>query len=142
MTRRILNTRMQKLFELLRQTEERQLKLSARDLEQMVIAQASYKSETWTTYRSKYLDNALVFSDDDDPVLLRVRGAVAMAPERFAQLMTQTKVRASAGQADTEESWREQLRTLAALGRERKFMLPSEDRPLILGLFDKQRSLF
>jgi hypothetical protein len=145
MTRPVLNARMEKLFEVLRRIEEQQLRLTARELEQMAVAEANYKVETWSTYRSKYLDGTLIFPDDADQALLRVRGVVAMAPERFAELLTQTKTRAALPQADTidtEDQWRDRLRSLAALGRERKYMLLPEDKELFLGLFGKQRSLF
>jgi hypothetical protein len=145
MTRRILNARMEKLFELLRRIEDQQLRLTARELEQMVMAEVGYKVETWSTYRSKYLDGTLIFPDDVDQSLLRIRGVVAMAPERFAELLTQTKTRAAlppADTVDTEKAWRDRLRSLAALGRDRKFTLPPEDKALFLGLFEKQRSLF
>jgi len=140
MARRILNTRMQNLFDLLKRVEETKLKLSPRDFEQMVMAETGYKLETWTTYRSKFLDNALIFPDEEDPVFLRVRGAIAMEPNRFADLMTMTKARASPS-VDNEESWRAQLRALARLGVERQFILDGEDRQLFLGLFEKQRRL-
>lgn len=139
---------MEKLFEVLRRIEEEQQRLTARDLEQRVVAEANYKAETWSTYRSKYLDGTLIFPDDADQTLLRIRGAVAMAPERFAELMTQTKTRAALPQVntadtiETEDQWRDRLRSLAALGRDRKYVLPPEDKELFLGLFAKQRSLF
>lgn len=148
MTRPVLNARMEKLFDLLRRIEDQQLRLTARELEQMAVAEANYKVETWSTYRSKYLDGTLIFPDDADQALLRVRGVVAMAPERFAELLTQTKTRAAVPQADTigtidtEDQWRDRLRSLAALGRDRKYMLLPEDKELFLGLFGKQRSLF
>ena len=142
MTRRILNARMEKLFDLLRRIEEQQLRLTARELEQMAVAEVNYKVETWSTYRSKYLDGTLIFADDADQALLRVRGVVAMAPERFAELLTQTKTRAAAPHVDTEAEWRDRLRSLAALGRDRKFRLLPEDKALFLGLFENQRSLF
>lgn len=142
MTRPVLNARMEKLFEVLRRIEEQQLRLTARDLEQMVVAEANYKAETWSTYRSKYLDGTLIFPDDADQTLLRIRGAVAMAPEHFAELLTQTKTRAALPEIDTEDQWRDRMRSLAALGRDRKYMLPPEDKELFLGLFGKQRSLF
>jgi hypothetical protein len=82
---------MQKLFDLLKRIEEQQLKLSARDLEQMVRAETEYVQEMWTTYRGKYLDDALLFADEAAPGLLRVRGACAMSPQQFAELMTQSK---------------------------------------------------
>jgi len=142
MTRRILNARMEKLFDLLRRIEEQQLRLTARELEQMAVAEVNYKVETWSTYRSKYLDGTLIFADDADQALLRVRGVVAMVPERFAELLTQTKTRAAVPHVDTEEEWRDRLRSLAALGRDRKFRLLPEDKALFLGLFENQRSLF
>jgi hypothetical protein len=142
MTRPVLNARMEKVFELLRRIEEQQRKLTARELEQLVVAEANYKVETWSTYRSKYLDGTLIFPDEADPGLVQIRGVVAMSPERFAELLTQTKTRAALPQVDTEEDWRDRLRSLAALGRERKFTLLPEDKALFLGLFEKQRSLF
>jgi hypothetical protein len=144
MIRRALNVRMEKLFDLLRRIEEQQLRLTAREIEQMAVAEASYKAETWSTYRSKYLDGSLIFPDEEDPSIVRVRGAIAMAPDRFAELLTQTKTktRATLPEVDTEEQWRDRLRSLAALGRDRKFVLLPEDKALFLGLFEKQRSLF
>lgn len=135
---------MEKLFDLLRRIEEQQLRLTARELEQMAVAEVNYKAETWSTYRSKYLDGTLIFADDADQALLRVRGVVAMVPERFAELLTQTKTktRAAVPHVDTEEEWRDRLRSLAALGRDRKFRLLPEDKALFLGLFENQRSLF
>ena len=117
MTRRTLNARMEKLFDLLRRIEEQQLRLTARELEQMAVTEVNYKVETWSTYRSKYLDGTLIFADDADQTLLRVRGVVAMAPERFAELLTQTKTRTAVLHVDTEQEWRDRLRNLATLGR-------------------------
>ena len=142
MTRRTLNARMEKLFDLLRRIEEQQLRLTARELEQMAVTEVNYKVETWSTYRSKYLDGTLIFADDADQALLRVRGVVAMAPERFAELLTQTKTRTAVLHVDTEAEWRDRLRNLAVLGRDRKFRLLPEDKALFLGLFENQRSLF
>lgn len=133
---------MEKLFDLLRRIEEQQLRLTARELEQMAVTEVNYKVETWSTYRSKYLDGTLIFADDADQTLLRVRGVVAMAPERFAELLTQTKTRTAVLHVDTEQEWRDRLRNLATLGRDRKFRLLPEDKALFLGLFENQRSLF
>jgi len=133
---------MEKLFDLLRRIEEQQLRLTARELEQMAVTEVNYKVETWSTYRSKYLDGTLIFADDADQALLRVRGVVAMAPERFAELLTQTKTRTAVVHVDTEDEWRDRLRNLAALGRDRTFRLLPEDKALFLGLFENQRSLF
>lgn len=141
MTQGISRKKMQSLFDLLKQIEEQDLALSARDLEQRVTAGTGYAQETWATYRAKYLDDALIVPDDADPVLLRVRGARAMSPQQFAGLMTQSKRHASLHTLN-EAGWREQLRALAELGRAKRFMMPSEDRNLLLSLFDRQRRLF
>lgn len=140
MARRTLNDRMERLFELLKDIEERGLRLTKRAFEQRV-SEVGYKPPSWATYRSKYLDGVLIFLDDDDPVLLRVRGAVDITASRFAHIMTQTKT-GGAAVPSNEDDWRTAVRRLAMFGRERNFMLPSGDRALLLGLFDKQQSLF
>jgi hypothetical protein len=141
MARHTLNERMERLFDLLKSIEEQGLRLTKRDFEQRVMSEVGYKQITWATYRSKYLDGVLIYLDDDDPVLLRVRGALLMSQTRFAHVMTQTKT-GGAAIPSNEDDWRTAVRRLAMLGRERNFMLPTADRALLLGLFDKQQSLF
>ena len=100
----------------LKSIEEQELRLTKREIEQRVMSVVGYKQITWAAYRSKYLDGVLIFLDDDDPVLLRVRGALDISAPRFAHIMTQTKTGRAASPSN-EDDWRTAVRRLAMLGR-------------------------
>ena len=140
MARKKFTPRMEKLFDLLRRIESENLKLTERDFADLAKREANYKEIK--TYRSKFLDGALVFPCAEDPVLLRVRGALAMSTERFAQLLSQKKARTASLEYETEDEWRETMRKLAALGLSRHFVMARSDKELFSELFETQRALF
>ena len=140
MARTKFTARMDKLFALLRRIESENLRLTEREFAELARREANYKEIK--TYRSKYLDGTLIFPCADDPVLLRVRGALAMSTARFAELLSQTKAKSAVLPYETEDEWRETMRKLAALGLSRNFVMPRDDRELFMELFETQGELF